>query len=201
MSWIITKGGFVSLVQHEKNPNMLRARARREEHLVNTFGLDPADILDLGANAPDYRWHADIPRVVAAEAIAQAVMDIDYTSHVKESVSGRDDQMYRAMLRCWDALYTLQRQPPTPPPPVRSSWSAPRRKQKKQRKWRHVKVTDGAQQRAAVVFTASTKEAEERAIEMTADAWKVDPASLTEVEQRIISADAAHQLLAGWLTS
>ncbi len=119
--WIITQDGFVSLVQHNADPSLIRARARRRKHLVDTFDLTDEDVIDLGANAPDYRWHADIPRIDAAQAMLDAVTELDYTSHVKESVSGKDNDMYRAMMKCWNALYELQR--PMPKPASRDWWS------------------------------------------------------------------------------
>lgn len=120
--WIIAHDGFVSLVQHRTDPTLIRARARRREHLADTFDVvDPADIIDLGVNAPDYRWAVNLPRATVAQVIHDAVMDIDYVSHVKEEVAGKDDLMYSAMLRCWSALMTLQRPEPLP----RADWWTP----------------------------------------------------------------------------
>jgi hypothetical protein len=110
--WIITKGGFVSLVQHDSDPDFVRARARRFEHLANTFtSLEPDEIIDLGPNCPDYRWHANVSKDEAADVMFEAVMDLDYTSHVKESVTGGDAVFYGAMLGCWRELYALQDRP------------------------------------------------------------------------------------------
>jgi hypothetical protein len=117
--WIITRDGFVSLVEHNTDPNLIRVRARRSEHLQETFDLQDGDIIDLGENAPDYRWHADIPRANVAQKMHDAVMELDYTSHVKEEVAGDDNQMYQAMLACWTALHRLQ----DPPRPERDWWT------------------------------------------------------------------------------
>jgi hypothetical protein len=109
--WIISKGSFVSLVQHQDDSTKLRARARTRAHLIKIF--PDATIEDLGVNAPDYRWHANVDRADAAAKVAQTVMDVDYTSHVKEAVTGghgpgADHQFYSAMMQCWRALNTLQ---------------------------------------------------------------------------------------------
>jgi hypothetical protein len=112
--WIISKTGFVSLVEHDDDTLKLRARARRREHLVDTFGLDDADIIDLGPGAPDYRWHADVYREEAIERLADALRDLNYTSHVKEEVSGDDKKMSQAMFACWYALQKLQEEPLQP---------------------------------------------------------------------------------------
>lgn len=112
--WIITQNGFVSLVAHETDPNVVRARARRKEHLVDTFDISPDAVIDLAQTGRyyDYRWHADIDARVAAVAMFEAVRDIEYTSHVKENVSMGDPDMYTAMLRCWSALNEIQNEKP-----------------------------------------------------------------------------------------
>lgn len=110
--WAITTGGFVSLVQDNTDTDFIRVRARRAQHLTDTFPtLLDADVIDLGANAPDYRWHARIPRTHVAEAMYDAVKELGYTSHVKENVAGTDNVMYRAMMSCWNALHQLQTLP------------------------------------------------------------------------------------------
>ncbi len=111
--WIISDKGFVSLVQHDTDPELIRARARRKAHLLDTFDLTEDEIIDYGPNPPDYRWHANVPREDVAEAISDSIMNMSYTSHVKESVSGNDRQMYRAMMSTWNAFYELQRPPRT----------------------------------------------------------------------------------------
>jgi hypothetical protein len=120
--WIISKTGFVSLVEHDQDQTMLRARARRREHLVNTFTLADDQVIDLGVRAPDYRWHADVPRQQVADVMAKSVMDLDYHSHVKEAITGGsgpkgDPVFYRAMMSCWNALFALQRPPAAPREP------------------------------------------------------------------------------------
>lgn len=126
--WIITKTGFVSLVEHKDNPDQIRVRARRREHLVETFHLSDHEVIDLGVNCPDYRWHADLARDHVQMFISDAIADLDYSSHVKEEVTGDDKTFYAAMLRCWNALYTLQHDPKPEhdwwnrPPAVNDSW-------------------------------------------------------------------------------
>jgi hypothetical protein len=106
--WIFTKDGFLSVVAHEQDESVLRVRARRREHLAALVPL--RDVIDMG-DAADYRWHADVPRDVVIDFATKAIDGLDYTSHVKEAISGRDDRMYRAMMECWTALLRLQDQP------------------------------------------------------------------------------------------
>ena len=74
-----------------------------------------SDIIDLGPNAPDYRWHAEVPRNVVAQTMYDQVMDLDYSSHVKEEVAGADNIMYSAMMGCWRELHKLQDPPELDP--------------------------------------------------------------------------------------
>lgn len=120
--WIVTKGGgFVSLVQHAEDANYLRARARRREHLADTFDLEPHELIDFGTNAADYRWHANVERGRAAVAVFDAVHAVDYESHCKEEFAPLGDPVfYGALMDCWTALYRLQ--DPTHPRWTRRVW-------------------------------------------------------------------------------
>jgi hypothetical protein len=109
--WIISNLGFVSLVQHSENPDYIRARARRFEHLQETFDLFDGDVIDLGPDCPDYRFHANIPRLTVAHKVYDAITAISYHSHVKEEVARGDQVFYQALLGCWRELYALQDPP------------------------------------------------------------------------------------------
>lgn len=106
--WVFTKHGFLSAVQHEDDRSRMRVRARRREHLDNAF--PDYKILDMQeTDEPyDYRWHLDISRGEWIDYLADAAMDVDYTSHVKEAIAGNDMDMYRALLATWTAMYGLQ---------------------------------------------------------------------------------------------
>lgn len=106
--WIMSRSGFVSLVQHRDDPSLIRARARRLEHLTKTFDLTSLDVEDLGEEAPDYRWHADVSREKVIESLMAEVNDIDYESHAKEEMAGDDDVYYASLLRTWSAMLPLQ---------------------------------------------------------------------------------------------
>src|SRR6186997_199990 len=97
--WVITKSGFISAVQHEDDPTMLRVRTRTLEHMEAAFG--GLDIIDFGPKPSDYRYHCNVPRLVFEAWMTREIQELDYTSHVKENVSGDDDEMYAAMMSCW----------------------------------------------------------------------------------------------------
>lgn len=109
--WIVSKTGFISVVQDRDDPTLLWVRARVEDDLRTAFPDYP--ILTRPGN--DYLYRALIPREVVARAIAAQVTAIDYTTHAKEEmvaasapVPGRMD----IYLDCWWALSDLQPYPP-----------------------------------------------------------------------------------------
>lgn len=106
--WIITKRGFVSLVQHNEYDDYLRARARRREHLVDTFCLEAHEVIDYGPDVADYRWHANVPRYRVVEAMLDAMAEIDYDTDAKGNMAGGDDGMHQVLLKVWSDLLALQ---------------------------------------------------------------------------------------------
>ena len=101
--WVITKAGFVSAVQHNDNPDVMRVRARRAEHLA--FGLE---VIDFGSDASDYRYHCDVPRSEFAVWLLDRLSEVDYESHAKEAMAGDDSAFYGSLLGCWRELYRIQ---------------------------------------------------------------------------------------------
>lgn len=106
--WIISKHGFVSIVRHAQDPEKFRVRARRREYLAELWPEYTDRIIDFGPNANDYRWHLDVPRVHVVDTMTEAILDIDYDSHVKEAVADNHPEMYGPMLETWRAFYDLQ---------------------------------------------------------------------------------------------
>lgn len=98
------KPAFLSVVVHRDDPSKLLVRGRKKEHLENAFPNVPIE--DDGE--ADYRWRMVVSRVEVTDYMVRAVAQIDYDSHVKETISGDDDAMYNAMLDTWTALYALQ---------------------------------------------------------------------------------------------
>lgn len=111
--WIISKtGGFLSAVQHNADPDLLRVRARRHRDLAAAFPSMKNSIIDLrkGGGYFDYQWHLDVPRSMFAAYVGGEIANLDYEGHVKESVTdnGADKELYRAMMRAWDVFYDMQ---------------------------------------------------------------------------------------------
>lgn len=104
--WIITKSGFISAVQHDKNSELMRVRARKIEHLQKPF--PHLKVVDFGEKASDYRYHCDVPRDEFAAWLLIELDQVDYTSHAKEAMSGDDHEFYSALMGCWGQLAKIQ---------------------------------------------------------------------------------------------
>ena len=104
--WLMTKTGFLSIVQDRTDKTVFQVRARRVEDLETTFPELASEIIE--KPTADYRWRLKVPRRRVIAAVVQALEDIDYDSHVKEELSGQDDDRYKAYYDCWTALGRLQ---------------------------------------------------------------------------------------------
>jgi len=108
--WTFTKDGFFSAVQNNEDRARMRVRARRREDLERAFpGSKIIDLKESGGQF-DYRWHLDVARGEWVDYVAEAAMDIDYTSHAKEAMTrgGTDREMYSALLDVWTTMHRLQ---------------------------------------------------------------------------------------------
>jgi len=113
--WVFAKDiGFISIVKHNESDDLL-VRARRRDHLEQAFPGREKEIVDAAKFAEkdddsqyDYAWRLRVPRGEVVDLLMDAVLDLDYESHVKEEVSGADNALYRSMLDCWTAMMRYQ---------------------------------------------------------------------------------------------
>lgn len=122
--WLFTNFGFFSIVRkpEDESAGTLTVRSRVKSDLEALRDKYLPKMGSITANAgSDYRYRAKAPREAVAEAMLQAVRDLDY-SNFKDSVAknqGHDrTHLYH---KVWDVLYALQKKqfaaPPPPPPP------------------------------------------------------------------------------------
>lgn len=107
--WIFTVDGFYSVVQHNKNSDMVQIRARRRddlERLSVATGVDSADIIKI--DDADYRWRLNVHREDFADYTSRAVYNIRYETNVKGTLSRNDKKRKSAMMDVWRAMYKLQ---------------------------------------------------------------------------------------------
>lgn len=82
--WIYTPTAMVSLVAHRNKPDILLARARLPGDLQRMF---PGCKVKRTPSA-DYRYRAEVTRLEARKAVADAVVSIDY-DNVKGAIPKR----------------------------------------------------------------------------------------------------------------
>ncbi len=103
--WLFTRDGFLSIVEHNLNPNILIVRSRFKNHIQKIFG----DV-DVQENAgTDYEYRAEIPREKVAKVMSDMIMDIDYGNFKEELGSlgfKKIDSQY--VRRCWAVYEVVQ---------------------------------------------------------------------------------------------
>ena len=99
--WLCLNNAFLSIVDKDCAPDELLVRARRDGDIERVFPKAEVEVT-LGN---DYRCRARIKRADVAAAIAQRVMNIDY-SNFKGST--KDKLLHDAYMGVWSAIGKLQ---------------------------------------------------------------------------------------------
>ena len=99
--WLCFSDSFLSIVDKDCAPDELLVRARRDGDIERVFPGAEVEVT-LGN---DYRCRARIKRTDVAAAIAQRVMNIDY-SNFKGST--KDRPLHDAYMGVWSAIGKLQ---------------------------------------------------------------------------------------------
>jgi hypothetical protein len=95
--WIAHTEGWISIVSHRDDPEVLLVRARRDDHITHLW--PDAEIIIL-ADA-DYRYRAAISREMVAEVIAEVLINMEYDDF-KSHVS--DVELRTSFLSIWDFM-------------------------------------------------------------------------------------------------
>lgn len=99
--WVFQNKSFLSIVDKAPDPTKLVVRARCQGHIEAAF--PDADVVRDASG--DYLFRAFIDREVVAEAMFQAVMNLDY-NNFKNSI--RDNRYHDACSRVWGVMSGLQ---------------------------------------------------------------------------------------------
>jgi len=99
--WLCTSTSFLSVVADRDSADRLLVRARREGDIENVFP-EAETFTDQFA---DYLYRAYLPRKRVAEALADAVREIDYPNF-KNSVVDHD--LHACYLGIWWTMRSLQ---------------------------------------------------------------------------------------------
>jgi hypothetical protein len=104
--WLFTNQGFISIVQHRDDPELMIVRARRAEHLQAL--LPDAEVLRL--DRADYRYRVFVSRLDLETHMLDWIQAVDY-DNFKDSIP--DHEYHDAAMGVWNVMYRLQ--PGQPP--------------------------------------------------------------------------------------
>lgn len=99
--WVCLNNSFLSIVENKTNKAQLLVRARRKGDIEKTFPTVRV-FEDAGT---DYKFRAFVPRDVVADAMYDAIMNINY-GNFKNSV--REHDLHDAYADFWGIMYGLQ---------------------------------------------------------------------------------------------
>lgn len=100
--WLFTRTGFVSIVEHLDDPDILVVRSRFAGHIRRIF----PNARVIKTPEADYLYRAYIPRHEVADAVKKAAEAIDYPNF-KNAVGER--AYHDACADVWATLYPHQR--------------------------------------------------------------------------------------------
>ena len=97
----IYQTGFISIVQHREQVDLMIVRARCAAHLQALF--PGTEVLE--TKNTDYRFRAFVHRNVVKSVLAAAIDELDY-SNFKDSIA--DAQYHDAAMRVWEVMHVIQ---------------------------------------------------------------------------------------------
>ena len=100
--WICLNDGFISAVQTEDNPNLLKVRARRIEHLKSIF---PGHKIQI-SKGTDYKYRVFVTKDEMEKVMLSRIKNIDY-SNFKNSV--KDNDLHDLYEGFWFKHYRYQK--------------------------------------------------------------------------------------------
>lgn len=103
--WVCLSNAFLSIIQPDTNPDVLRVRARRKGDIERVF----PDAKVTRTPGRDYLYRAHVSRAEVQEAMVSQVAAIDYPNF-KNSV--KNDELHHAYGRFWSLHADLQEIPP-----------------------------------------------------------------------------------------
>lgn len=98
--WIFLKDGFISVVQHEAEPDTLVIRARKLEHL---FQLGTPESAILRLPDADYPFRCYMHKRTFAVVMYEKIKTIDYTNF--KNTLDHDPKYHKACFNVWLEMY------------------------------------------------------------------------------------------------
>ena len=99
--WLFAKDGFLSIVQHRDQPDVLMVRARVAGDIEHYF----PDVTVIRKDDADYLYRAFIPRVKVADVVRDMVLNIP-SGGFKSTIADKRREAY--YLSVWDTMAEMQ---------------------------------------------------------------------------------------------
>jgi hypothetical protein len=102
--WLITSGGFVSIVEHRDHPDTLIVRGRFRGDVSRFLGVPG---IERETPQADYRFRAEVPRSMVADALLRACSKVDYPNF-KDSITAKFRKAIA--MRVWSIFHAAQQE-------------------------------------------------------------------------------------------
>lgn len=104
--WVFLNDAFVSIVEHDRDPDVLLVRARIHGDVERFIGpYMPSGVKVRRTPEADYLYRAEVAREAVEAAVADAVRGVDYPNF-KDSVP--DSSRHTAYSSVWSVMYRYQ---------------------------------------------------------------------------------------------
>lgn len=106
--WIHTTKGFVSIVQHDDDADILIVRARCEADIKAFIDLLEVPVEHWCLQRSDYAWRCYVGRIAATKAIARAVSEIDYGNFKSAAATTLNPRRVGLLHRVWSVFLGIE---------------------------------------------------------------------------------------------
>lgn len=100
--WIFTTHGFVSIVQHNGDPEMFQVKSRTPRPLEKFWPKSDIEVIKWA----DYRYRISINKGPVIEALGSILRGLEYTSF--KSQCEDDEEYHWTLVQTWGLLNELQ---------------------------------------------------------------------------------------------
>lgn len=102
LMWIFTTHGFISIVQHNSNPDEFQVKSRTPRPLQRFWPDSRIEVIEWA----DYRFRINILKEDVIDVIASILGRLDYTGFKKECEE--DEEYHWTLVQTWGLLNELQ---------------------------------------------------------------------------------------------
>lgn len=108
--WVITETGFVSAVEDEDDPSILKVRARDKASLTSVLtmlrdgGHSVEGISIVEGAGTDYRYRLYLPRELFGAFLLETVEAVDYPNFKNSITAARGRKWHDALMDIWVTL-------------------------------------------------------------------------------------------------